>query len=389
MSKTNTWKTPWMQEEHIFLQDSVRKFIEREITPNSERWRKQGVVDREIWKIAGEAGIIGAAMPEEFGGSGGDRSFDAILAYEFPRRGETDFGTGLGVQNICLHYVLAYGTKEQKHRWLPPMVSGELVAAIAMTEPNTGSDLQAIQTRAVRDGNSYVINGSKTFISNGQMAGLIFVVAKTGSEEGAKGISLVVLETAGAEGFRRGRNLEKLGLKAQDTSELFFDDVRVPLGNLLGDQEGQGFYQLMSQLNWERLACGVGAIGAMDAILTETLAYVQERKVFGKRIIDFQNTRMKLAEAQTKYEVTKAFVEKGLEELFSGTLETHTASMAKWWASQMQCEIVDECLQFFGGYGYMMEYPITRFYADARVQKIYGGANEIQKELIAKAMDRK
>jgi len=257
-----------------------------------------------------------------------------------------------------------------------------------MTEPGTGSDLQAIQTRAVKDGDFYTINGSKTFISNGQTADLIFLVARTGNDSSASSISIIVVEAAATKGFTRGRNLEKIGLKAQDTSELFFEDARVPRANVLGEVEGRGFSHLMSELDWERLACGIGAIGAMDGILSKTIAYVKDRQAFGQRIFDFQNTRMKLAEAKTKFEVTRAFVEKCLDKFFDGTLTAEEASMAKWWASQIQCELADECLQLFGGYGYMLEYPIARFYTDARVQKIYGGTNEIQKEIIARAMDQ-
>lgn len=381
------WNPRWLTEEHLLLQESVRKFIESRVLPQTEKWRQQGFVDRGIWREAGAAGLLGATIPEEYGGVGGDRSFDAIIAYEFPRYGDTGLGLGMGVQNICIHYVLAYGTDDQKARWLPRMVSGELICAIAMTEPGTGSDLQAIKSTGVRDGESYIINGSKTFISNGQLAELVFVVAKTDRNAGAKGVSILAVETDNAPGFTRGRNLKKMGLLAQDTSELFFEDVRVPATNLLGSEEGMGFKQLMSQLNWERLGCAINAVGAMDGILTETLAYVKERKAFGKRIMDFQNTRMKLAEAKTKFEVSRAFVEECIDKLLSDELKAHEASMAKWWATQMQCEVVDECLQFFGGYGYMMEYPIARFYVDARVQKIYGGVNEIQKEIIARSLD--
>ena len=376
-----------MKDEHILLQKAVRSFIEAEVLPETARWRKQGVVDREIWSAVGRAGLLGATVPQEFGGTGGDRGLDAVIAYEFPRYGDTGIGIGMGVQNICLHYLMTYGTEDQKRRWLPGMVSGELICAVAMTEPGTGSDLQAVRTQAVRDGDAYLINGSKTFISNGQLADLVFVVAKTDRNAGAKGISLLVVEAALAEGFRRGRNLEKLGMHAQDTSELFFENVRVPTENLLGGVEGVGFQQLMSQLNWERLGGAIGAAGAMDGILRETLSYVKDRKAFGQRIFDFQNTRIKLAEARTKFEVTRTFAENCVEKLLNEELDAHTAAMAKWWATQMQCEVVDECLQFFGGYGYMMEYPIARFYADARVQKIYGGANEILKELIARSME--
>jgi len=386
MSDTASWTGPWMEEEHLILQDSVRKFFDAELKPNLDKWRKAGIVDRAFWKKAGEQGLLGVAVPEEFGGMGASQAGDAIIGYEQARSG--DSGWGWGVHNICLHYIVNYGTAEQKERWLPGLVSGDIVPAIAMTEPGTGSDLQSVQTYAAKDGNEYVINGSKTFITNGQTADIIIVVAKTDREARARGVSLIVVETAEAEGFRRGRNLEKLGMKGQDTSELFFEDVRVPPANLLGGEEGQGFYQLMRQLPWERLQIGIGALGACDFALGETLNYVKERKAFGQRVMDFQNTRFKLAECATKIEVTRAFIDKCVQKLIDGKLTAEDGSMAKWWGSQVQCDVIDECLQLHGGYGFMMEYPIARAYADARVQKIYGGTNEIQKELIARSLDK-
>ncbi len=385
MNENATWNAAWMEEEHVLLQASVRKFFEIELVPNLERWRKAGIVDRDMWLKAGAAGFLGAAIPEQYGGAGGTAAGDVIIAYEQARAG--DSGWAWGVHNICTHYILGYGTEEQKMRWLPGLVSGEIVPAIAMTEPGTGSDLQAVKTFATRDGDDYVVNGAKTFISNGQTADLVIVVAKTDKASRAKGISLVVVETANAQGFRRGRNLEKVGMKGQDTSELFFDDVRIPASNLLGGEEGLGFVQLMTQLPWERLQIGVSALGASEMMVDETLSYVKERKAFGQRLMDMQNTRFKLAEAKTKLEVTRAFIDQCVEKLVRGDLDAATASMAKWWGSQIQCEIADECLQLHGGYGYMMEYPIARAYVDARAQKIYGGANEIQKELIARSLD--
>ena len=283
--------------------------------------------------------------------------------------------------------MLAYGSDEQKQRWLPDLVAGRRVAAIAMTEPGCGSDLQAVSTTATKDGNQYRINGAKTFITNGQTADLIVVVAKTDPSAGARGVSLILVETEDAAGFRRGRNLEKLGMKANDTSELFFDDVKVPLTNLLGQDEGQGFYQLMKQLPWERLVIAIAALGAIDFALSETIAYVQGRRAFGKRVMDFQNTRFKLAEMKTKAEVLRAFVNDCIARAEAGTLDAATASMAKYWGSETQNEVMHECLQLFGGYGFMMEYPIARLYTDARVQMIYGGTNEIMKELIARSLD--
>ncbi|MDK2755004.1 MAG: acyl-CoA dehydrogenase family protein, partial [Gammaproteobacteria bacterium] len=275
---------------------------------------------------------------------------------------------------------------EQKQRWLPQLVSGERISALAMTEPGQGSDLQSVETHAVLEDGVFRVNGAKTFITNGQMANLICLVVKTQRDAGARGVSLLMIETDQVDGFRRGQNLDKIGLKGQDTSELFFDDMLVPEGNILGLEPGQGFYQLMNQLPWERLAIGIGALGHMDFALTQTLEYVKERKAFGKTIFEFQNTRFKLAEQKTKLEVTRAFINQCIELQRDGQLDATTASMAKWWSSQMQCEVVDECLQLFGGYGYMLEYPIARAYADARVQKIYGGTNEIMKELIARSL---
>jgi alkylation response protein AidB-like acyl-CoA dehydrogenase len=287
---------------------------------------------------------------------------------------------------ICAHYFLDYGTEEQKKRWLPGMASGELVCAIAMTEPGTGSDLQSIKTTATLDGNEYVINGSKTFISNGQLADLVIVVCKTDPSQGGKGISLVVVETENQKGFARGRNLDKIGLKSQDTSELFFDNVRVGPENLLGGAEGQGFKQLMTALPRERLIIAVGGIAAMETALAVTIDYTANRQVFGKSLLEMQNTRFKLAEAKTIAHVARVFVDNCIDRFMAGTLDASTASMAKWWVTQMQCDVVDECLQLHGGYGYMSDYPIAQLYADARVQKIYGGSNEIMKELIARSL---
>ncbi len=385
MQRSLDWQGSWMTEEHLMFKESTRKFMEAEIVPHTERWAEQGMVDRDFWYKAGEAGLLGASAPVEFGGAGVDQSFDALTTYEQARSG--DAGWGFGVHNICLHYVVAYGNEEQKARWLPGLISGEIVPAIAMTEPGTGSDLQAVRTSAEKDGDDYIINGSKIFITNGQQADIVIVVAKTDKDAGGRGISLIVVETADAEGFERGRNLKKLGMKGQDTSELFFENVRVPRANLLGDEEGQGFIHLMLQLGWERLAIGIAAIGAMDSMIDETLSYVKDRKAFGKRLMDLQNTRFKMAEAKSKLDVTKAYINECMVKLIAGELGPVEGATAKWWGSQMQCEVADECLQLHGGYGYMMEYPIARSYADSRVQKIYGGANEIQKELIARSLD--
>ena len=308
----------------------------------------------------------------------------AVLASQGSKSSGID---GIYIQNIVIHYILAYGSEKQKKGWLPRLISGEMIGAIAMTEPGAGSDLQGVRTQAVKQGDHYVLNGSKTFISNGQNANLICVVAKTDRSKAAHGISLIMLETDGAEGFRRGRNLEKLGQKAADTSELFFEDVTVPVDHLLGESEGQGFAQLMTQLPWERLLCGIYAVGACDLAMQETLSYVSERKAFGRRIMDLQNTRFKLAECKTILEVTRTFIDRCIEKIDRGELDAATASMAKYWGSEMHCKVMDECLQLFGGYGYMMEYPIAYLYAVARVQRIYGGTSEIMKELIARSLE--
>jgi acyl-CoA dehydrogenase len=375
----------WISDEHRMFADMTNRFFADELSPNIERWVDQGIVDREFWHTAGQAGIMGGAIPEEHGGAGGDMGFESVVIYEQTRTG--DCGWGYGIQSIVTHYITAYGTEEQKARWLPGLASGEIVGAIAMTEPGTGSDLQAVKTRAEKDGNQYKINGSKIFITNGQAADLIITVCKTDPSAGGKGVSLIVVEPDQCEGFQRGKNLKKLGMKANDTSELFYEDVKVPLTNLLGSEEGQGFYQLMKQLPWERLLIAIQALGAIDFALEQTVAYTQERKAFGQRVMDFQNTRFKLAECKTKAEVLRSFVNDCIAQLIAGTLDAPTASMAKYWGTEVQNEIMHECLQLFGGYGYMMEYPIARLYADARVQMIYGGTNEIMKELIARSID--
>lgn len=381
-----TYKTSWMNDELQLLSDSVRKFYDTEMEPNEARWQKQGQVDRDFWNKAGAAGILCASIPEEYGGAGGDFRHEAVILTEQYRGiGVSGFANGVH-STICAHYILDYGTEEQKKRWLPRMATGDAVCAIAMTEPGTGSDLQSIKTTALMDGNEYVINGSKTFISNGQHADLVIVVAKTDPSQGGKGLSLIVVETENKQGFTRGRNLDKVGLKSQDTSELFFDNVRVGPENLLGGEEGQGFKQLMMALPQERLALAVGGTAVMETALEETVRYTSERKVFGKSLLEMQNTRFKLAEAKTISHVARVFVDNCVERHVNGGLDATTASMAKWWVTQMQCDVVDECLQLHGGYGYMTEYPIAQMYADARVQKIYGGSNEIMKELVARSL---
>jgi len=366
------------------FRDAVRRFVETELTPNEPRWREQQHVDREAWCKAGELGLLLCAVPAERGGVGADVRYDAVVYEELARGGAMGFGKH--VHEIVAHYVAAYGTPAQQQRWLPRMASGEAIAAIAMSEPGAGSDLQGVRTRAVRDGDAYVVNGSKTFISNGHIADLVLLVCKTDPQAGARGTSLIMVETAGLAGFRRGRILDKIGQKAQDTAELFFDDVRVPAANLLGPEEGRGFAQLMQQLPFERTIIAVSAIATIERAVELTTAYAKERRAFGKALIEMQNTRFKLAECRTIAHVGRVFVDDCVRRLMDGTMDATTASMAKWWATEMQCEVVDECLQLFGGYGYMLEYPIAQMYADSRVQKIYGGTNEIMKELIARSL---
>jgi acyl-CoA dehydrogenase len=377
----------WRDTEELNIFDKgVREFFAREAPPEKcAKWREQGVVDREMWTKAGEAGLLGLAAPEEFGGAGGTFAHEAVLMYAMGEMGIDGFGVSLH-NAIVMPYIWHYGSKEQKQRWLPRMASGELVGAIAMTEPGTGSDLQGVKTTAKKDGNHYVLNGSKTFITNGQTANLIIVVAKTDPSKGAAGTSLVVVETDEVEGFRRGRNLDKIGMEAQDTSELFFDDVRVPTENLLGPEEGQGFYQLMQQLASERLQIAIQGVAMLERALTQTIEYVKARKAFGKSIVDFQNTQFKLAECKTEATIARVFVDHCTERLLRNDLDPATASMAKYWVSDIQCKIIDECLQLHGGWGYMNEMEIARMYRDARVQRIYGGTNEIMKLLIARTL---
>ena len=364
--------------------DTVVRFVETEMAPQDEAARKRGNVGHELWLRAGEIGLLCSDIPEEYGGGGGDFRHEALFYDAMARRGLSGMSTS--VHSIVAHYLLNHGTEEQKQHYLPRMARGELVGAIAMTEPGAGSDLQGVRTRAERRGDKYVINGSKTFITNGFLAGLVLVVAKTDPTQGARGTSILIVETKGAAGYRVGRVLDKIGLKAQDTSELFFDDVTVPATQLLGGSEGQGFFQLMSDLPYERTIIGVMAVAAMEGAYEATLDYVRERRAFGKPIAEFQNTKFKLAEVATVTKVARAFVDRCVEQLVAGTLDTVTASMVKLWTSEQQGKVIDECLQLHGGYGYMNEYLIARMYADARVQRIYAGANEIMKEVISRAM---
>jgi alkylation response protein AidB-like acyl-CoA dehydrogenase len=382
MTATRT-RPAWSDDDAEAFRDLARTFLEKECAPHEDRWGEQQHVDREIWNKAGSLGLLCPSIPTEYGGGGGTFALEAALAEEQTRALAPSLGTSVH-STIVAHYINSYGTEEQKRRWLPGMASGEIVGAVAMTEPGTGSDLQSIKTKALRSGGSYVIDGSKTFISNGLHANLVITVAKTDPQNAAKGISLIVVETDGLEGFSRGRVLKKIGQHGQDTAELFYDGVQVPTDNLIGGEEGQGFIQLMQQLPQERLVLAVAAVAAIEETLAQTLAYTKDRHAFGKPVFNFQNTKFKLAEVATTARVARVFIDDCVTKHLAGELDVQTASMAKWWTTQMQCDVADECLQFFGGYGYMQEYPISRLYTDARIQKIYGGTNEIMKEIISR-----
>lgn len=385
MDVLNLPRPSWMTEDLALLEEQARRFMAAEYVPNIDRWHAAEIYDRAVWNKTGEAGLLCAAMPEEYGGAGGHFGHEAVIDREIILCGFDAFGAPLH-SGIVAPYILHYGTEEQKRRWLPKLATGEMVGAIAMTEPGTGSDLQGVRTTARKSGNGYVLNGSKTFITNGQHADLILVVAKTDPRQGAKGVSLLVVETADAPGFRRGRKLKKLGLDSADTSELFFEDVKLPAENLLGREEGQGFIQLMQQLPQERLIVGIHAVSMMERALRLTIDYVKERQAFGKKIIDFQNTQFTLAECKTEATAAKVFLDHCLERHIRGELDTVTASMIKYWSTDVQAKVIDRCLQLFGGYGYMDEYPISRMYRDARVLRIYAGTNEIMKLLIARSL---
>lgn len=368
--------------EHDMLRESARKFFEREVVPHHRDWEKDGVAPRSVWKKAGEAGLLCVALPAEYGGGGADRLASAVLIEEQSYLGLS--GPGFSTHSdIVAPYILNYGTEEQKHRWLPAMASGDMIGAIVLTEPSAGSDLRSIRTTAIRDGENLVLNGQKTFITNGQCADLLLVAAKS-NRASAKDVTLVIVE-ASRPGLTRGKNFEKIGMKAQDTCELFFDNVQVPAGNVLGE-EGGGFRLLAKELAWERLQIAIGAVATSTAALAWTRDYTRERKAFGTLVADFQNTRFRLAEVKTEIEIAQVFVDRCLREANEERLDVTVAAMAKYWCTELMGRVVDQCLQLHGGYGYMWEYPIARAFADARVHRIYGGSNEIMREIIARTL---
>ena len=381
----NLPRPAWMTEDVVLLEDQARRFMAAEFVPHLDEWHEKHFYPREVWTKTGAAGLLCASMPEEYGGAGGTFAHEAVIDRELSLAGFDTFGAPLH-SGIVAPYILNYGTEEQKRRWLPKLATGEMVGAIAMSEPGTGSDLQSVRTTARKSGNGYVLNGSKTFITNGQHSNLIIVVAKTDPKEGAKGISLMVVETEDAAGFRRGRKLKKLGMDSADTSELFFEDVALPAESLLGIEEGQGFYQLMKELPQERLIVSTQAVAMMERALRLTIDYVKERAAFGKKIIEFQNTEFVLAECKSEATVARVFLDHCIERHVKGELDTVTASIAKYWLTDLLGKITDRCLQLFGGYGYMDEYPISRLYRDARVLRIYAGTNEIMKLMIARSL---
>ena len=378
-----SYQSPWMNDELRMFRKTARRFVQEEFVPHEARWREQHRVDGEAWTKAGQTGLLLTDVPEEYGGGGGTFAHEAVV-FEELAYGGVHFGSG--VHSIVAHYVLAYGSEPQKKHWLPRMASGDLIGAIAMSEPSAGSDLKGIKTTATRQGDCYLIQGSKTFITNGWHASLICLAVKTDKVEGSKGISLVMVETRNLPGYRVGKTLEKVGMHGQDTCELFFDDVRVPASNLLGDAEGQGFYQMMQQLPYERLTVAVGAVAVTEQAVAITIQHCKDRRAFGKTLLEFQNTRFKLAECKTEAHIGRVFLDNCMERLMKGDLDTATAAMAKYWLTDRQCAIIDECVQLHGGYGYMTEYPIARMWADSRVQRIYAGTNEIMKELIARSL---
>jgi len=378
------YESPWMNEDLALFRENVARFVDTEMVPRDPEWRRAHTVGQDIWRQAGEMGLLCLDLPAEYGCGGGDFRHEVVFYEELARRGISGFGQG--VHSMCAHYVYNYGTEAQKQRWLPRMAKGELIGAIAMTEPGAGSDLQGIRTRAVLEGDHYRINGSKIFITNGGQASLLMLVTRTNLEERKRGLSLLMVETPNLAGYRVGRVLDKMGMIAQDTAELFFEDVRVPVDCRLGAEEGLGMYQLMGDLPYERLVIALCGVAAMEGAVAETSKYVKERKAFGQTIGNMQTVRHKLAEIATVTRVARVFVDDCISKLLVGKLDTETASMAKYWVTDMQQQVIDECVQLHGGYGYMNEYLVCRMFADSRVQRIYGGTNEIMKELISRSV---
>ena len=383
MTAMKPYESPWMDDDLRMLREAISRFVETEMLPFDAKWRKQHHVDKDVWRKAGAAGFLLMDVPAEYGGGGGDFRHEALLYEETAKRGISGFGQG--VHSIAAHYVLNYGSEEQKQRFLPRMASGELIGAIGMTEPGAGSDLKAIRTRAVRDGDDYVVNGSKIFITNGGSAEILMLVVRTDPNDRNRGLSILMVETPDLKGYRVGRVLDKMGMQAQDTAELFFEDVRVPVANLLGE-EGKGMHMLMGDLPYERALIALCGVASMEGAIEETVKYVNERKIFGQPVAAYQNTKFKLAECVTHTRIARVFVDRCIEQLLEGKLDTETAAMAKWWVTDMQQKVLDECQQLFGGYGYMNEYVVCRMFADSRVQRIYGGTNEVMKELISRAL---
>ncbi|WP_448119587.1 acyl-CoA dehydrogenase family protein [Pseudomonas serbica] len=379
----DNYRSPWLDEDVAPFADSVRRFVTQSLAPLEEKWREQHQADRASWLSAGDMGMILPDVPMEYGGSGGTPAHFAAVVNEMTYAGAT--GLALGISHIVGHYILADGTEEQKQYWLPKIASGEVICSVAMTEPGTGSDLQAIRTRAVKQGHQYIINGAKTFITNGQLCDMVAVVAKTNPEGGSKGLSIFLVDTR-LPGFRRGKTLDKLGWAAQDTAEMFFDDCAVPADCLLGEVEGKGFFTLMNQLPYERMQIAINATATMERALALTLDYTKDRKVFGQRVLDFQNTRFTLADVKATTLASRAFCDHLIQQWIDGKLDSTQASMGKFWLTERCGEVIDKCLQFFGGYGYMNEYPIGRMWTEARVTRIYGGANEIQRELVGRSL---
>lgn len=377
-------EAPWTTDDTRVFRKTAREFIAKEFLSRQASWDEQGRPDREAWRKAGKVGLLLPDVPEEYGGAGGTFAHEAVVIEELARAG---IHSGFGVQSIVAHYILAYGNEEQRRRWLSGMAAGELIGAIGMTEPNAGSDVQAIKTTARREGDEYVVNGSKTFITNGSQANLLCLAVRTGqATPGPRALSLLVLETNNLAGYRVGRSLHKIGRHSQDTTELFFDDVRVPARNLLGSGEGRGLFQMMDQLSYERLSIAVSAVAVAESAVDLTTRYVKERNAFGKPLIDLQNTRFKLAECKTDVHVGRIFVDKCIQQFVAGRLDSITAAMVKYWLTDCQCRVIDECVQLHGGYGYMQEYPIARMWVDSRIQKIYAGSNEIMKEIVGSSL---